>query len=167
MVSMCGIEIYNLFKLINDKCEYMCKLKLNLEIPKTCIYFPVTILALPMLQSTEEVLFQSYTDAMASGPDCNSVVTVPNNYHELSQFLSKEHWLELIENKNIDALQLLGLPAHQALAYAILPHSCIHLYHPGQDAQKRTTFCLSFARNSSAVSIVIFQQFKLIITEIL
>ena len=29
MVSTCGIEIYNLFILINDKCEYMCKLKLK------------------------------------------------------------------------------------------------------------------------------------------
>ena len=37
MVSMCGIDIYNLFILINDKCEYMCKVRLNLEIPKTSI----------------------------------------------------------------------------------------------------------------------------------
>jgi hypothetical protein len=37
MVSMCGIDIYNLFILINDKCEYMCKLMQNLEIPKTSI----------------------------------------------------------------------------------------------------------------------------------
>ena len=37
MVSMCGIDIYNLFISIHDKCEYMCKLKLNLEIPKTSI----------------------------------------------------------------------------------------------------------------------------------
>ena len=60
-----------------------------------------------MLQSAQEVLFQSYTDVRASGPDFNSVVTMPNKYHKLSQFLSKEHWLELIENKNIDTLQLL------------------------------------------------------------
>ena len=37
MVSMCGIELYNLFILINDKCEYMCKLKLNLELLKASI----------------------------------------------------------------------------------------------------------------------------------
>jgi len=37
MVSVCGIVMYNLFILINDKCEYMCKLKQNLEIPKTSI----------------------------------------------------------------------------------------------------------------------------------
>ena len=37
MVSMCGIVMYNLFILINDKCEYMCKIKLNLEILKTSI----------------------------------------------------------------------------------------------------------------------------------
>jgi hypothetical protein len=37
IVSMCGIDIYNLFILINDKCEYMCKLRLNLELPKTSI----------------------------------------------------------------------------------------------------------------------------------
>ena len=35
MVSMCGIDIYNLFILIHDKWEYMCKL--NLEVPKTPI----------------------------------------------------------------------------------------------------------------------------------
>jgi hypothetical protein len=33
MVSMCGIDMYNLFILINDKSEY----KLNLEITKTPI----------------------------------------------------------------------------------------------------------------------------------
>ena len=37
MVSMCGIDIYNLFILFHDKCEYMCKVRLNLEIPNTSI----------------------------------------------------------------------------------------------------------------------------------
>ena len=37
MIIMCGIDIYNLFILIHDKCEYMCKLRLNLEIPRTSI----------------------------------------------------------------------------------------------------------------------------------
>jgi len=37
MVSVWGIVMYNLFELINDTCEYMCKLKQNLEIPKTSI----------------------------------------------------------------------------------------------------------------------------------
>jgi hypothetical protein len=38
MVSMCGIDMYNLFISIHDKCEYMCKLRLNLELPKTSLF---------------------------------------------------------------------------------------------------------------------------------
>ena len=87
-----------------------------------------------MLQFTEKVLFQSHTDAMASSPDFNSVVTVPDNYHGLFQFLSKEHLLELIENKNIDALQLLvSLPTERwpmlychILAYIYTTQGKIH-----------------------------------------
>jgi hypothetical protein len=47
---------------------------------------------------------------MACRLDFNSIVTVPNNYRELSQFLAKERWLELIKEKNIDALQALVAP---------------------------------------------------------
>jgi hypothetical protein len=51
---------------------------------------------------------------MASRPDFNNFVTVPNNYRELSQFLAKERWLELVEDKNIDALQaLVGPPTER------------------------------------------------------
>jgi len=74
------------------------------------IYFPVTSSDVQTSESGAAALFQSYTDGMASRPDFNSAVTVPNNYRELSQFLVKERWLELIEGKDIDALQALVAP---------------------------------------------------------
>ena len=42
MASLCGIVLSNLFILISENCENLCKLKQNLEIPKTSIldYWP-------------------------------------------------------------------------------------------------------------------------------
>jgi hypothetical protein len=44
---------------------------------------------------------------MVSRPDFNKVIMVPHNYRELSQFLAKERWLELMQDKDIEALQAL------------------------------------------------------------
>lgn len=94
------------------------------------VYFPVESLQPRMLQSTTEVLFQSYAEEMARRPDFNSVVTVPNNYRELSQFVVKERWLELIENKDISRLQALVAPPTESEPWPILHrHVCACLVH--------------------------------------
>jgi hypothetical protein len=63
---------------------------------------------------------------------------------ELSQFLSREHWLELIENKNIDALQLLvSLPTkHWPMLYC---HILAYIYTtPGKIHEKAPHFVCHF-----------------------
>lgn len=92
------------------------------------VYFPVKPSEPPRLQSTAEVLFQSYVGDMQNRPDFNTIVTVPHNYRELSQFLAKERWLELVKNKDIVHLQALVAPPTNSEPWPILHrHVCAFL----------------------------------------
>lgn len=102
------------------------------------IYFPVMSQVPQMPESTTELLFQSYTEAMVSHPDFNKVVTVPHNYRELSQFLAKERWLELVQDKDIDALQaLVALPTETEQWPLLTWHVFAYMYaNQGKIAEK-------------------------------
>jgi hypothetical protein len=93
------------------------------------VYFPVISSAPQIPESAAELLFHSYTKAMDSRPDFNAVVTVPHNYRELSQFLAKERWLELVQDKDIEALQaLVALPTETEQWPLLSRHVFAYLY---------------------------------------
>jgi hypothetical protein len=102
------------------------------------IYFPVTSQVPQTPESTAELLFRSYTEAMVSRPDFNKVVTVPHNYRELSQFLAKERWLELVQDKDIEALQaLVALPTENEQWPLLTRHVFAYMYaNQGKIAEK-------------------------------
>jgi len=76
---------------------------LHLRRTDVCPYEPTHLL--PVTSSTFNFRIRCRRSSnliqtgMASRPDFNSAVTVPNNYRELSQFTGQERWLELIEGR--------------------------------------------------------------------
>jgi hypothetical protein len=75
---------------------------------------------------------------MVSRPDFNKVVTVPHNYRKLSQFLAKERWLELVQDKDIEALQaLVALPTETEQWPLLTRHIFAYMYaNQGRIANK-------------------------------
>jgi len=67
------------------------------------------ILGRSNFRSGAAALSNLITTGMASRPDFNSAVTVPTTIASSRSFWSKERWLELIEARDIDALQALLL----------------------------------------------------------